>query len=128
MTGEELNKVSMMLNQAGYSMHRLEDIPLNVLRPCASELSWGTFGISGNEPLQHKPISELATSHLRNILVTQSAIPPLVKAVVVSVYEDRIKSGLEWPAPPAEEPEITELTRAEILLNSLLGEDDAQLV
>ena len=130
MTTEELIKITSMLHAAGYNINsRLEEIPLGVLMPMSSELTWGTFGESGKGPLRYKLLSELSTSHLRNILVTQTGVAPLVRAVIMSVFEYRLRSGLEWPA---EGTAVTELSEAEIsvnsMLDSMLGDEDAKLV
>ena len=35
-------------------------------------MTWGTYGINGDEPLVIKPIEDLTTTHIINIIKTQS--------------------------------------------------------
>jgi hypothetical protein len=121
----EVRAMANALESMGYNLSKLEQIPLGVLRGFAGDISWGSYGVNGDEELSYKPIAELDTSHIRNILITQTGKPPLVRAVLISVFEERIALGLEHPA---EEPIVSELSSAEILVNSLLGEDNAELV
>ena len=34
--------------------------------------TWGTYGISGNEPLRHVALSDMSTGHIKAILKTQT--------------------------------------------------------
>jgi len=44
-------------------------------------VTWGTYGINGDEPLQYKKVSEMDDDHLRAVIETQRCYPQ-VKAVM----------------------------------------------
>lgn len=45
-----------------------------MLEQAKQEAQWGTLGISGKEPVQHKHLVSLTTEHLQAILATQPHI------------------------------------------------------
>ncbi len=51
-------------------------------------VTWGTFGINGDEPLQYKKVSEMDSAHLRAVIETQRCYPQ-VKAVMEDELEFR---------------------------------------
>ena len=52
-------------------------------------LTWGTYGINGDQPLQHKPIAEMTTDHIGNVLNLKN---------VKSVIKDCMKEELRYRA------------------------------
>ena len=68
------------------------DDPHEVIRDV---VKWGTFGISGDEPLKYVTIADLDPYHLRAILDTQQKTmrPELVKVMQDEVeYRDALKN------------------------------------
>jgi len=51
-------------------------------------LSWGTYGITGTEPLHHLVLKDMETDHIENILATQRRIHPN--------YRDAFNMELEY--------------------------------
>ena len=45
-------------------------------------LTWGTYGINGDQPLQYKTIAEMDTSHIEAVLQTVKHIRPMIKTVM----------------------------------------------
>lgn len=68
---------------------------------------WGTFGISGNDPLEFVVLSKMSDEHIRNIIVTQNHIGPLNKSIFIeetkyrrrmniSIKDKKEKGFLKW--------------------------------
>lgn len=57
------------------------------------EMTWGTFGPDGDQPLQYKPLAELDTDHLENILISQPTLNTNFKAAIVVILKNRYKSA-----------------------------------
>ena len=54
-------------------------------------LTWGTYGINGDQPLQHKPIAEMDTDHIGNVLHSQN-IKPVIKDCMKEELRYRTKN------------------------------------
>jgi hypothetical protein len=59
-----------------------------------NDMTWGTFGPDGTEPLAIKTLRELDTEHLENILITQPSTGNflLFKAAAILVLRERYKT------------------------------------
>lgn len=53
-------------------------------------LLWGTYGISGKDPLRWVPLCHCSNDHLNAILNTQSHISPLYRTIINEILRDRI--------------------------------------
>jgi hypothetical protein len=62
------------------------DSPHEVVR---EYVTWGTYGIDGNQPLKFKPVSTLDTDHIEAILETQRYMNPNIKQVMINELEYR---------------------------------------
>jgi hypothetical protein len=51
-------------------------------------LTWGTYGITGTEPLHYLVLKDMETDHIENILATQRRIHPN--------YRDAFNMELEY--------------------------------
>ena len=58
-----------------------------------SELRWGTYGENGDQEIVYKPLSELDSDHLRNILLTQDQITLPWILEIVRILQERL---VEW--------------------------------
>ena len=45
-------------------------------------LTWGTYGINGDQPLQYKTIAEMDTAHIEAVLQTVKHIRPMIKTIM----------------------------------------------
>ncbi len=87
------------------------------------ELRWGTFCLRGAQKVEWKLVRDLNNSHIRAILITQPHVDRFLKAVMLAVFETRLLGG----EVNLDEPEV-EITVEEALVNTLMGEDRAELV
>jgi hypothetical protein len=61
----------------------------DVLEDLSYTLKWGTFGLNGDQPRVDKPLRDLDTDHLENILVTQRHIAWQTSLVILHILKDR---------------------------------------
>ena len=55
------------------------------------EFSWGTF--KGNEEYVWRELDKHSTTHLENILITQSMISQVLKSAIIMILRDRWKGN-----------------------------------
>lgn len=55
----------------------------------AKNLKWGSYGKDGKGPLVRKPLIELETDHLKNILRTQTQIRDVVRNTIEKIILNR---------------------------------------
>ena len=58
-----------------------------------TNLKWGTYGYEGDQPLVYKPLHELESDHLCNILMTQDH---LSMAYVVTICQLLERREVDW--------------------------------
>jgi hypothetical protein len=58
----------------------------------AMTTKWGTFGPNGDQPRVDKPLIQLDTNHLENILITQRHISWQVSCVILHILKERYKN------------------------------------
>lgn len=57
-----------------------------------TDRQWGAYGPEGESGLSHKPLRELSTPHLENILITQPQISPEVRAIILYLLKQRYQN------------------------------------
>lgn len=61
----------------------------DTLDELAATTKWGTFGPNGDQPRVDKPLRDLDTDHLENILITQRHIAWQTSLVILHILKDR---------------------------------------
>lgn len=56
----------------------------------STTMRWGTFGPTGNKPMQIRFLNDLETDHLENILVTQKHIDYMYSKVILHLIKKRL--------------------------------------
>ena len=56
----------------------------------ASLTRWGTYGPTGDKPMQARFLSDLDTDHLENILVTQKHIDFMCSKIILHLIKKRL--------------------------------------
>lgn len=54
---------------------------------------WGSYGLSGRDALKYRPLIELDTNHLENILITQPQITPAYRATILHILKSRYQAN-----------------------------------
>ena len=52
-------------------------------------LTWGTYGINGDQPLSYKKLCDMDTAHIEAVLETQNRIYPAIKTAFETELEFR---------------------------------------
>lgn len=55
---------------------------------CRELITWGTYGINGDQPLKHVTVAEMDTAHLETV-VKLPRISPIIKQVMLDELEMR---------------------------------------
>ena len=58
----------------------------------AKDLMWGTYGKTGTTPLKYKPLGQLSSAHLINILITQIHLTSNYKYACKKILLSRLKT------------------------------------
>lgn len=59
------------------------------------QVTWGTYGKNGDQPLRCVPVSEMSNDHVQAVLDTQKHIHPNLREVLVTELEYRIENVIE---------------------------------
>jgi hypothetical protein len=59
------------------------------------QVTWGTYGKNGDQPLRCVPVSEMSNDHINAILNTQTHIHPHLSEVLVLELEYRIENSIK---------------------------------
>lgn len=59
------------------------------------EVTWGTYGKNGDQPLRYVPVSEMSNDHIQAVLDLQGRIHPNIREVLIMEREYRIENMIE---------------------------------
>ena len=59
------------------------------------QVTWGTYGKNGDQPLRFVPVSEMSNDHIQAVLDTQKHMHPNLREVLVMEREYRIENLIE---------------------------------
>jgi hypothetical protein len=59
------------------------------------QVTWGTYGKNGDQPLQRVPVSEMSNDHIQAVLDTQNTIHPNLREVLLMEHQYRIENLIE---------------------------------
>lgn len=59
------------------------------------QVTWGTYGKNGDQPLRYIPVSEMSNDHIQAVLDTQTRIYPALREVLIMELEYRIENMIE---------------------------------
>jgi len=59
------------------------------------QVTWGTYGKNGDQPLRYVPVSEMSNDHIQAVLDTQTRIYPQLRKVLIMELEYRIENMIE---------------------------------
>ena len=59
------------------------------------QVTWGTYGKNGDQPLRYVPVSEMSNDHIQAVLDIQGRIHPNIREVLVMEREYRIENMIE---------------------------------
>lgn len=59
------------------------------------QVTWGTYGKNGDQPLRFVPVSEMSNDHIQAVLATQKHMHPHLSEVLVMELEYRIENSIK---------------------------------
>ena len=59
------------------------------------QVTWGTYGKNGDQPLRFVPVSEMSNDHIQAVLDTQKHMHPHLSEVLVMELEYRIENSIK---------------------------------
>jgi len=59
------------------------------------QVTWGTYGKNGDQPLRYVPVSEMSNEHIHAVLDIQGRIHPNLREVLMMEREYRIENMIE---------------------------------
>ena len=59
------------------------------------QVTWGTYGKNGDQPLRYVPVSEMSNDHIQAVLDIQGRIHPNIREVLIMELEYRIENMIE---------------------------------
>lgn len=68
---------------------RLNAMSESELNQLLDDTLWTSYGRDGKGPAKNRPLRELDTDHLENILVTQSHVPFVVRKSILHLLKQR---------------------------------------